>query len=64
MNWELIWKFVLVTILTVFAAMSVLVTIFGARDIKRLLVQLDEQDRSTDTSKTAPERLPDDGRLK
>jgi hypothetical protein len=47
MNWELLWKVVLLATLAAFAAMAVLVTIGGARDIRRLLRRLgdDEQRR-------------------
>jgi len=44
MNWELIWKVVFVVFVSMFAVMSILVTILGAFDIKRLLKQLDETD--------------------
>ena len=44
MNWELIWKVVFVSVLAMFAVMSVLVTVLGARDIQRLLKGLREQD--------------------
>lgn len=44
MTWELIWKIVFIFVLSAFGVMSVLVTILGARDIKRLLKQLRDQD--------------------
>lgn len=43
MNWELLWKAVLIGTVGLFAVMSVFVTILGARDIKRLLNQLEDQ---------------------
>lgn len=39
--WETLWQVVLVGILGAFAAMSVLVTVFGAMDIRRMLRQLE-----------------------
>ena len=48
MNWELIWSTVLWGLLSAFALMSVLVTINGARDVKRLLAGLKKgQDDAT-----------------
>ena len=44
MNWELIWKIVLIGSLSAFAVMSILVTLLGARDVKRLLTHLREQE--------------------
>ncbi len=43
MNWILIWKTVFVAVLTAFAVMAVVTTIYGARDIKKLLRELDEE---------------------
>ena len=40
MTWILFWKIILILALAAFAVMVVLVTIFGARDIKRLLAAL------------------------
>lgn len=42
MNWTVLWPLVLVVTLVLFAAMAVLVTILGARDIRRLLAHLRE----------------------
>lgn len=44
MTWELIWKLVFILVLSTFAAMSIAVTFLGARDIKRLIRQLRDQD--------------------
>jgi len=44
MNWELIWKVVFIVVIGMFAVMSVLVTVFGAFDIKQLLNKLGEED--------------------
>ena len=44
MTWELIWKVVLIAVLAIFGIMAVLVSILGARDIKRLLIGLRDQD--------------------
>ncbi|MEZ6131779.1 MAG: hypothetical protein R3C59_24230 [Planctomycetaceae bacterium] len=40
MNWEWIWKVVFIVVTSLFALMSVLVTILGALDVKRLLQRL------------------------
>ena len=40
MNWELLWKAVFIVVAGMFGLMSVLVTILGARDVKRLLQHL------------------------
>ena len=40
MTWELLWQASLISTLIIFAVMSVLVTICGARDIRRLLRDL------------------------
>lgn len=46
MTWELLWKTFFVGVLALFSGMSVLVTVLGARDIRRLLRGLrDEKDR-------------------
>ena len=44
MTWELLWQASLISILIVFAVMSVLVTIYGARDIRRLIRDLRDAD--------------------
>lgn len=49
MSWELLWKVVFVGVIGVFAVMSVLVTIFGARDIKRLLGELEQERDEADS---------------
>ncbi len=43
MSWEIVWKVVFVALLIAFAGMSVLVTIFGASDIRKLLLALREE---------------------
>jgi hypothetical protein len=45
MTWELIWKLVFIIVLSTFGVMSIVVTILGARDIKRLLRHLRDQDQ-------------------
>ena len=45
MSWVLIWKSVFVVGVAIFAVMAVWVTIYGARDIKRLLTRIDESHR-------------------
>lgn len=48
MSWEWIWKIVFVVVTGFFALMAVLVTILGARDVRRLLQSLqDDQDDGT-----------------
>lgn len=45
MSWELLWKVVLIAVVGAFSLMAILVTILGARDIKKLLRKLrDEED--------------------
>ena len=44
MTWELFWQIVLVGVVAAFAVMSVLVTVLGARDIRKLLTGLKEED--------------------
>ena len=44
MTWELIWKLVFIIVLSMFAVLSIVVTILGARDIKRLLKHLRDQE--------------------
>jgi|GEM_PF-1405282 len=52
MNWELLWKVFFVLVVSLFGVMSVFVTIFGARDIRRLLRALrDAGDDSHDSSR-------------
>ncbi len=46
MNWSLIWLVVFAGLLLGFGMMAVLVIINGARDIRRLLVHLEESDGS------------------
>ena len=43
MTWEFIWQIVFIASLILFAVMSVLVTVLGARDIRRLLQRLRRQ---------------------
>ncbi len=48
MDWTLLWKIMLVTLLGLFALMAVAGTIFGARDIRRLLAHLRNPDLESD----------------
>lgn len=52
MNWPLLWTLMFVVMLALFACMAVLGTIFGARDIRRLMKHLrhpeDEPHMDTD----------------
>ena len=49
MTWELLWKIVLIVVLAAFAIMAVLVTVFGARDIRKLLKGLRDDDDSSES---------------
>ncbi len=42
MTWMLFWKILFIAVMAVFTVMSVLVTVLGARDIRRLLAGLRE----------------------
>ena len=44
MTWELFWKIVLIGVVSAFALMSVLVTVLGARDIRKLLKRLKDDE--------------------
>ena len=55
MNWELTWKIIFIAVIAVFAMMSVLVTILGARDIQRLLKHLNDASTGDDPSDTTPD---------
>lgn len=44
MTWELVWKIVFCGFLIAFAVMSLFVTVLGARDVKRLLKSLREDE--------------------
>ena len=44
MNWELIWLVIFFGLLLAFGTMAILVIINGARDIRKLLVYLEESD--------------------
>ena len=52
MPWELVWKIVFIGFLATFAIMSVFVTILGARDIRRLLERLRNQ--QVDSAESIP----------
>jgi len=56
MAWEVIWKIVLVSSLTLFAALTVVTTIFGAADVRRLFQRLeDERQGELDSSRHGDE---------
>ncbi|NNE90147.1 MAG: hypothetical protein HKN23_00725 [Verrucomicrobiales bacterium] len=44
MTWQLFWQIFLFGVLGIFAVMAVLVTILGARDIRKLIRGLKEND--------------------
>ncbi|MDG1897017.1 MAG: hypothetical protein P8J37_19080 [Fuerstiella sp.] len=48
MNWQLIWQVVFIGLMFGFAAMSVLVIINGARDVRRLLSGLEDARTTAD----------------
>lgn len=48
MSWELLWKVVLVAVVGLFALMAILVTVLGARDIRKLLRGLREEEALED----------------
>lgn len=45
-NWEMLWKFVFIGLILIFAVMAILVSFFGASDIKRMLQKLRDADAS------------------
>ncbi len=51
MTWMLFWKIVFIAVLGLFAVMTVLTTINGAKDVRRLLKELDEEADSGDQTK-------------
>ena len=55
MNWMLLWKIVFVVVLALFATMTVLTTIYGARDVRRLLRSLDEDQADRDQKDSTDE---------
>lgn len=56
MSWELLWKFVFVMVLFLFAVMSVLVTIRGARDIRKLLAAFQREEAEQSEKPRSPSR--------
>lgn len=54
MNWMVFWKILFVAVMVIFALMSVLVTVLGARDIKRLIVGLKKRDDDANPSAEKP----------
>ena len=57
MNWTTLWPLVLVLTLVLFTAMAILVTVLGARDIRRLLAHLRDPS-SDDESRDSPDASP------
>ena len=43
MSWMLFWKIVFLAVLSLFAVMSVLTSILGARDIRKLFRKLNDE---------------------
>ena len=56
--WIVLWKAVLVVGLGLFAALAVVVTVGGARDVHRLLATLREEHRRSQESDSAADRSP------
>ena len=52
MNWITLWPLVLILTLVLFGAMAVLVTILGARDVRRLLAHLRDPSSDEDSRNT------------
>lgn len=50
MNWQLIWQVVFVGLMSGFAAMSVLVILNGAKDVRKLLSELDNARSNADSA--------------
>ncbi|MCP4172593.1 MAG: hypothetical protein GY758_17675 [Fuerstiella sp.] len=50
MNWQLIWQVVFFGLMLGFAAMSVLVIINGAKDVRRLLSGLEDTRANADNT--------------
>lgn len=48
MTWELIWKIVFIVVLSLFAVMAVAVTVLGARDVRKLLARLKDEQSEDD----------------
>lgn len=51
MSWMLFWKIIFLGVLALFAVMAVLTTINGAKDVKKLLRELDEEAERGDQTK-------------
>lgn len=52
MDWTFFWKLMLIVMIGLFAAMAVAGTVFGARDVKRLLTHLKNPDEDRDREET------------
>ena len=48
MSWMLFWKILFIAVMAVFTLMAVLVTVLGARDVRRLIAGLRDGDDSED----------------
>ena len=55
MTWMLFWKILFIAVMAVFALMAVLVTILGARDVRRLIAGLRDGDESEDVDEADSE---------
>jgi hypothetical protein len=54
--WILLWKVVLIVGLGLFATLAVVVTVGGARDVRRLLATLRDEHRQSQETKNVPEK--------
>ncbi len=61
MTWMLFWKILFIAVMVVFTVMSVLVTVLGAGDIRRLLaglrddaIEADSESADADPEKASP----------
>lgn len=48
MSWILLWKLLFIVVMAVFIVMAFLVTVLGARDIRRMITELKEDADSVD----------------
>ena len=61
MNWLVFWKVMFIAVMVIFALMSVLVTVLGARDIKRLIAGLKNPDDANPSSENPPPTVDGSG---
>ncbi|MBG87744.1 MAG: hypothetical protein CMO80_12685 [Verrucomicrobiales bacterium] len=59
MNWQLNWQIVFIAVVAIFLVMAVLTTIFGARDVKKFLRELEDESKSASGDDTTPDKKAD-----